>query len=1344
MKRVAREPKIKSGNGNEAILERDHANAQTRIDDTAKDIIKKRPTVRVTKSDKKKIQNDVNKVKVIKTPKHIHVDDNVDDNSDDLDDSIDNTKRVISINVENNGLQINKDVYQQKEMLDLSDGDDIKRIYHISDIHIQREDTRHDEYKEVFTRLYKKISLKTKNSLIVVTGDVTHDKSHLTTLQLDLVKEFFVKLAELCPIILIIGNHDINPNQQIKYGDEINSLSSILRYMSTKNKIHLLLEDRCYQYNNIIFGVTTMFTKKVTEVNRQDDKIHIGLYHGIINGTSLDNEYIMNTSRFNMSDFSNYDLCMFGDIHKFNYLNASKTMAYAGSLIQQNIGEDLLNHGMIEWNITDKTSKFVRIKNDYGFVKVEIDGNTVSMCDSKEIPKHPVFYVYHKNISTEKLYEFVNNIKKKYSKSKCLMYNVQMDDMIEIKFGKNEVAKVLTDLQSDGSVYKMIMSYIFKKENYKKLSPTNKKNFKDLFGKMISDVEYNYNEKVRLISLKSLKFDNFYLYGKGNEIDFTSEIFNNIIGIVGPSYSGKSTIIDVLLYSIFGQCSRGNKYNTINVMRNQMKTIVELSVNDDEYKISRTRIKTNSTKINGESTEKIELECNGEIITKDTLDQTNKKITDIFGEYQDFLNICVILQKDGKTFVDSTEMERRNIITRLLKIDVFEKIYKNAKNTSRMIERDLFETKSRKKELNNYKAEFEAVINEINIITARKNDLSNNISEIKNIINAANESIVMNRTRMENCKTTKKDIDTYEESLNIIAECNKKITKKRDMITKLILEYEELSKRHVDLSYSLLAYDDMEIKHEKFVQNQIIEMERLNNEREALLSSKKMEMSIDFDIKMIQNKLRDDIKRQDDNNKNIKLLDDQINSHEDIVFDNEKQVVRDYDKYIKLCSQKREYENTLTKLNDEYCEIGKKLDKIKNHKFDPECEFCMAYPTTVDKMTYEAEIDRLRNDIRKYTLKLNVIKKRDEEYEKYKNKYEKLQQDKIKQSTELVELERCNNHRALLSKDCEILKVQIDKYNMMITSYEDNQKIKHQNENIDAKCKEIQSIIMIKKREYDGQYEIYLNIKNDCEKIMREMTEIHRKIDADEDDIDRLDQQLTYIKNNNNTHQNKIREYKKLSKELCNCEDISEKNNLVLEKLQTEMNDIDRKLEGLRIKREVELENIRKMDEKKSEYDMLRIIISVFDDGMIDDILQKTIFPIIENQTNEIIKNVCDYNVRFKCTGKGVAIEKVRSDGKIINIETLSGCEYVILNIAIRLAIERCNNSLKTTFIFIDEVFRFCDDETIKKIPTIFDYIRQNFEWGVVISHDDRIIQMYDHSVKIKKLNNDMRRIIIN
>jgi len=48
-----------------------------------------------------------------------------------------------------------------------------------------------------------------------------------------------------------------------------------------------------------------------------------------------------------------------------------------------------------------------------------------------------------------------------------------------------------------------------------------------------------------------------FAYGPDNEIDFTT--WNGVIGIFGRNYSGKSSLLDILLFCLFDKTNRSSK-----------------------------------------------------------------------------------------------------------------------------------------------------------------------------------------------------------------------------------------------------------------------------------------------------------------------------------------------------------------------------------------------------------------------------------------------------------------------------------------------------------------------------------------------------------------------------------------------------------------------------------------------------------------------------------------------------------------------------------------------------------------------------------------------------------------
>ena len=89
----------------------------------------------------------------------------------------------------------------------------------------------------------------------------------------------------------------------------------------------------------------------------------IALHHGAVNNALTDIGFRLVNDHVDIDTFKGYDLTLLGDIHKPNqFLNEEKTIAYPGSLIQQNYGE-ALEHGILVWDVETKSAEFIEIEN---------------------------------------------------------------------------------------------------------------------------------------------------------------------------------------------------------------------------------------------------------------------------------------------------------------------------------------------------------------------------------------------------------------------------------------------------------------------------------------------------------------------------------------------------------------------------------------------------------------------------------------------------------------------------------------------------------------------------------------------------------------------------------------------------------------------------------------------------------------------------------------------------------------------------------------------------------------------------------------------------------------------
>ncbi len=163
-------------------------------------------------------------------------------------------------------------------------------------------------------------------------------------------------------------------------------------------------------------------------------------------------------------------------------------------------------------------------------------------------------------------------------------------------------------------------------------------------------------------------------------------------------------------------------------------------------------------------------------------------------------------------------------------------------------------------------------------------------------------------------------------------------------------------------------------------------------------------------------------------------------------------------------------------------------------------------------------------------------------------------------------------------------------------------------------------------------------------------------------------------------------------------------------------------------KYETNEQNKQQKNKKEIELKLLTIMCDRLggDKGIVNNTLDKYILPHLQERVNNILTELGEYEIVIKRNGDmGLDIFKHTTDG-LLEMDTMSGCENILANIAFRSAMNELNTNMKCDILIIDEGFQYCDDKTIEKISLYFDYVRNNYKCAIVISHDERIKKMYD------------------
>jgi DNA repair exonuclease SbcCD ATPase subunit len=215
--------------------------------------------------------------------------------------------------------------------------------------------------------------------------------------------------------------------------------------------------------------------------------------------------------------------------------------------------------------------------------------------------------------------------------------------------------------------------------------------------------------------------------------------------------------------------------------------------------------------------------------------------------------------------------------------------------------------------------------------------------------------------------------------------------------------------------------------------------------------------------------------------------------------------------------------------------------------------------------------------------------------------------------------------------------------------------------------------------------------------------------------------------------------YKKMEKENAKKNRICETNEKHMNKIKDENKELYNNLMKLKSELSTEENKLKDYTLKEDEKSVLNLIVNILDkNGLIDNILSTSVMPKLMSDVNELLGHVADYKVDIQYTKGKFKIVKIQNNS-VINIDTLSGCERFIANIAFKLALDGYNNYIKTKFIIIDEVFTCCDDNNIAKLPSLFNYIKNQYKFALVISHDDRIKKLYNSYIEVTRKDNQSK-----
>ena len=148
--------------------------------------------------------------------------------------------------------------------------------------------------------------------------------------------------------------------------------------------------------------------------------------------------------------------------------------------------------------------------------------------------------------------------------------------------------------------------------------------------------------KVENWKLEYLEFDNLFGYGSGNRVNFAGIPDHIIVGCFANNSYGKSTIIDILSFTLFGKVVRHSGHSVcrdlINVHENNFRVKLGFSIGGVKYEVFKEgkRETKGSIKITGQKFWKFGDDNVKEDLSGEDRIKTDEKIRKLLGVYHSF------------------------------------------------------------------------------------------------------------------------------------------------------------------------------------------------------------------------------------------------------------------------------------------------------------------------------------------------------------------------------------------------------------------------------------------------------------------------------------------------------------------------------------------------------------------------------------------------------------------------------------------------------------------------------------------------------------------------------------
>jgi DNA repair exonuclease SbcCD ATPase subunit/DNA repair exonuclease SbcCD nuclease subunit len=165
------------------------------------------------------------------------------------------------------------------------------------------------------------------------------------------------------------------------------------------------------------------------------------------------------------------------------------------------------------------------------------------------------------------------------------------------------------------------------------------------------------------------------------------------------------------------------------------------------------------------------------------------------------------------------------------------------------------------------------------------------------------------------------------------------------------------------------------------------------------------------------------------------------------------------------------------------------------------------------------------------------------------------------------------------------------------------------------------------------------------------------------------------------------------------------------------------------------LNRIQEAEKLEQQFEAYRYYLSVVSRDGLPYKLIAEVLPSVEFEVNNLLSQMVEFSVALEMDGKNISGKIIYDETRTWPLELASGMEKFISGLAIRVALMKISSLPKSNFLILDEGLGTLDQENLASISALFDILKTQFTWILLISHVDTARDLADYLMSIERSN---------